>query len=880
MRESAAIRAAAPPVIERPAAQALRLLWHDKFALVAACYLALVALCALFGPALLEDAATKMNLRGRNAPPFTLEQGWLYVLGADALGRSILARLVVAAQNTIAVAAAAVAVAMTVGGVLGLIAGYGGGFVGNLIMRLADIIMSFPSLLLAVVVLYMFEPRVANLVIVLAITRIPIYLRTTRAEVLELRERMFVSAARVMGAGPVRIVWRHIVPLLASTLITIATVDFAFVMLAESALSFLGIGIQPPGDHLGTDGRPGAQLPRHRLVAGVLARARDHADHARPQPPVQLDAHRHRPGAALASRSGGRTGVSAAGHLLEVQGLAVEFHTAGGKVHAVNGVDWHVDSGEVLAILGESGSGKSVSAAAIMNLIDSPPGYVTAGRILYRGEDLLSMSAEARRRINGRRIAMIFQDPLAHLNPVYSVGWQIAETLTAHRAASGRAAKARAIELLDRVGIGQPERRAADYPHQFSGGQRQRVMIAMALALRPEVLIADEPTTALDVTIQAQILKLLKELQAETGMGLILITHDLGVVAEVADRVAVMHAGQIVETGPVRAIYDAPQHPYTQRLMAAIPGRQPLGGRTAGAFDAGREPLLRVRDLARHYAVTTGLMRRTTGETVRAVDGVSFDLCAGETLGLVGESGSGKSTLARTLLRLEEPTDGSAEFRGQDVFALPPGELLRLRRKIQVVFQDPYASLNPRMTVAQLIAEPWSIHRDVLPKQKWQARVCELLEQVGMAPEHARRYPHQFSGGQRQRIAIARALALQPELIVCDEAVSALDVSIQAQVIALLSELRRTFSLAYIFIAHDLPVVRHFADRVMVMYQGRIVEQGPTEQIFERPQHPYTRTLLAATPVPDPDAPRRRAGGRPTRPDGAVGMHAAEDSSA
>jgi peptide/nickel transport system ATP-binding protein len=340
-------------------------------------------------------------------------------------------------------------------------------------------------------------------------------------------------------------------------------------------------------------------------------------------------------------------------------------------------------------------------------------------------------------------------------------------------------------------------------------------------------------------------------------MGLILITHDLGVVAEVADRVAVMHDGRIVETGPVRAIYDAPQHPYTQRLMAAIPGRQPLSSTGAGVSDTGREPLLRVRDLARHYAVTAGLLRRSTGETVRAVDGVSFDLSAGETLGLVGESGSGKTTLARTLLRLEEPTDGKAEFRGQDVFALSPGELLRLRRKIQVVFQDPYASLNPRMTVAQIIAEPWSIHRDVLPKQKWQARVCELLEQVGMAPEHARRYPHQFSGGQRQRIAIARALALQPELIVCDEAVSALDVSIQAQVIALLAELRRTFSLAYIFIAHDLAVVRHFADRVMVMYQGRIVEQGPTEQVFERPQHPYTRTLLAASPIPDPDARAR-----------------------
>jgi peptide/nickel transport system ATP-binding protein len=384
----------------------------------------------------------------------------------------------------------------------------------------------------------------------------------------------------------------------------------------------------------------------------------------------------------------------------------------------------------------------------------------------------------------------------------------------------------------------------------------------MALALRPDLLIADEPTTALDVTVQAQILSLLKELQAETGMGLILITHDLGVVAEVADRVAVMHEGQIVETGPVRHIYRAPEHPYTRRLMAAIPGRAAPAGATSGVAPANaapaEPPLLCVRDLARHYAVTTGLMRRSTGETVRAVDGVSFDLCAGETLGLVGESGSGKTTLARTLLRLEEPTGGSAEFRGQDLFALSPGELLKLRRKIQVVFQDPYASLNPRMTVAQIIAEPWSIHRDVLPKQKWLARVCELLEQVGMAREHARRYPHQFSGGQRQRIAIARALALQPELIVCDEAVSALDVSIQAQVIALLSELRRTFGLAYIFIAHDLPVVRHFADRVMVMYQGRIVEQGPTEQIFERPQHPYTRTLLAASPIPDPDLQRSR----------------------
>ncbi|MGI9489493.1 MAG: ABC transporter ATP-binding protein [Geminicoccaceae bacterium] len=542
------------------------------------------------------------------------------------------------------------------------------------------------------------------------------------------------------------------------------------------------------------------------------------------------------------------------GHLLEIQDLAVEFHTAAGTVQAVEGIDFHLDQRETLAILGESGSGKSVSAAAIMNLIDTPPGYITSGRVLFHGEDLFAMPAERRREINGKKIAMIFQDTLAHLNPVYSVGWQIAETFRAHdRGAS--TARQETINLLDRVGIPAPERRVDDYPHQFSGGQRQRVMIAMALAFRPDVLIADEPTTALDVTVQAQILQLLKDLQDETGMGLILITHDLGVVAEVADRVAVMNKGQIVETGPVRQIFHQPRHAYTQRLIAAIPGARGAPAVTLETEELrpGPSALLSVRDLAKHYEITEGLLRRSTGEMVRAVDGVSFDLGAGETLGIVGESGSGKSTLARTLLRLEEPTSGEATFRGQDIFTLSPSNLFAFRRKVQVVFQDPYASLNPRMTVAQIVAEPWAIHPDVLPKHQWNDRIASLLLQVGLHPEHARRYPHQFSGGQRQRIAIARALALEPEIIICDEAVSALDVSIQAQVIRLLTGLRDALGLAYIFIAHDLPVVSDFADRVLVMKQGEIVEQGETAQIFNQPTHPYTQGLLAASPIADPD---------------------------
>jgi len=531
-------------------------------------------------------------------------------------------------------------------------------------------------------------------------------------------------------------------------------------------------------------------------------------------------------------------------HLLEVRDLSVEFHTAAGTVKAVEDVSWHLDRGETLAILGESGSGKSVSASAIMNLIDMPPGRITSGTILFNGRDMLAMSAEERRAINGARIAMIFQDPLAHLNPVYTVGWQITEMMTTH-GAPREEARTRALDLMKRVGIPQPELAMNKYPFQFSGGQRQRLMIAMALACKPDILIADEPTTALDVTVQAQVLELLGELQDETGMGLLLITHDLGVVAEIADRVVVMNSGCIVESGNAAEVYRNPQHPYTKKLIDAAPGK----GEMPDEQERKGEPLLSAIGLHKTYGA------------FHALKGVDIAIMPGETVAVVGESGSGKSTLARAILRLDDPNSGQVLYRGRDLLAMSPRELFGLRRDLQMVFQDPTQSLNPRMTVFQLISEAWAIHPGILPRARWKERVAELLVKVGLKPDMAARYPHQFSGGQRQRIAIARALAMEPKLIVCDEAVSALDVSIQAQVIALLDGLRREFGLSYLFIAHDLPVVRDFADRVVVMKDGEIVEEGPVRQIFDAPAHPYTRALLAASLDPDPEiqAARRAA---------------------
>ncbi len=540
--------------------------------------------------------------------------------------------------------------------------------------------------------------------------------------------------------------------------------------------------------------------------------------------------------------------------LLTVEDLRVSFNTQGGVVRAVEGVSFALAPGEVLAIVGESGSGKSVTAQTILGLTRSPNAEISGSARLGE-QELLSASEAELREVRGARVAMVFQDPMTSFNPVYTIGWQIAEAIRAHDGAVDKSeAHERAARLLDSVGIPDAAQRVDDYPHQFSGGMRQRAMIAMALALEPEILIADEPTTALDVTVQAQILALLERLNRERGLATILITHDLGVVAEVADRVLVMHEGRIVERGELDQVFYAPADPYTRKLLDAVvrldtapPLRAPREG----------EPLLEVTDLVKHFPVKRGLLFDREVDRVRAVDGVSLSLRQGETLGLVGESGSGKSTLSRTILQLLAPSSGSVRFEGREIAGLSRRAMRPLRREMQMVFQDPYASLNPRKRVGQIVGEPLRAQGEASGAER-RREVREVLNRVGLSPEHYDRFPHEFSGGQRQRIGIARALALRPKLIVADEPVSALDVSIRGQILELLAELQAEFGLTYIFVAHDIGVVRHVSDRIAVMHRGKIVEEGRADQVCERPADAYTKQLLAAVPIPDPREARAR----------------------
>ncbi|MEM6690250.1 MAG: ABC transporter ATP-binding protein [Planctomycetota bacterium] len=549
--------------------------------------------------------------------------------------------------------------------------------------------------------------------------------------------------------------------------------------------------------------------------------------------------------------------------ILSLDDLRVDFKTDDELIHAVRGVSFDVHREETLAIVGESGSGKSVTNLAMMGLLPTPPAIIQSGVASFNGENLLKMSEPDLRGIRGRHIAMIFQDPMTALNPLMTIGQQMTEVTRTHLKLSRHEAQAKAVEMLGLVGISQPERRLKNYPHEFSGGMRQRVMIAMALSCEPELLIADEPTTALDVTIQAQIIDLLADLQKRRGTAIILITHDLGVVAGVADRVKVMYQGEVVESNDVDPLFASPQHPYTQKLLDLLPrideprlDRVFVGESDRSAEDK-QDVLLSVEDLHVHFPVRQSSWFRSQEETVRAVDGVSFSIDRGETLGLVGESGCGKSTTARTIISLQRATSGDVQLDGRSIVGLSDRATFKHRRRMQMVFQDPFASLNPRMTVGDIVSEPLKVHGLAAGKDA-KLEVLRLLELVELEAKFINRYPHEFSGGQRQRIGIARALAVKPDLILCDEPVSALDVSIQSQIMTLLMDLQQRLGVAYLFISHDLAVVRHLASRVGVMYAGRIVEMKPAEELYRNPEHPYTRALLSAVPIPDPNAQRER----------------------
>jgi peptide/nickel transport system ATP-binding protein len=576
--------------------------------------------------------------------------------------------------------------------------------------------------------------------------------------------------------------------------------------------------------------------------------------------------------------------------LLEFKNLVTEFHTEGTSVKAVNNVSFTLNKGETIGIVGESGSGKSVTSLSAMRLIPSPPGIISGGEIVFYPEDgsptnLLEISKEEMRKFRGNDIAMIFQEPMTSLNPVFTCGDQVMEAIILHQKLDKKAAKTLAIELFKEVQLPTPERIFNTYPHQISGGQKQRVMIAMAMSCQPSVLIADEPTTALDVTVQKTILELMQKLQKERNVGIMFITHDLGVIAELADKVVVMYKGEIVEQGNVWDIFTNPKHPYTKGLLACRP---PLDKRytflpTVSDFmktdksgkiiDNGisvedftkdlaipnsdrkikqeklfsQNPVLKINSLKTYFPIKGGFFGGVNGY-VKAVNGVSFDVYPGETLGLVGESGCGKTTIGRTILRLEEPTEGEMIYKGKDIVKMTTEELRAFRKEVQIIFQDPYSSLNPRMTIGNAIMEPMQVHGILNNDEERKRRVEELLAKVSLDPAHFYRYPHEFSGGQRQRIGIARALAVNPKFIICDESVSALDVSVQAQVLNLLNELKEELGLTYIFISHDLSVVKYMSDRMVVMQEGKVEEMGDADQIYNKPDTPYTQKLIDAVP--------------------------------
>ncbi len=753
------------------------------------------------------------------APPSALH--WL---GTDSLGQDMVARLLYGFRVSIWFAFALTLVGTVIGIAAGALQGYFGGKVDLVLQRLIEIWGAVPELYLLIIFASIFEPSLLLLLVLLSLWGWMGLSDYVRAEFLRNRNLEFVKAARALGLSNAQIIWRHVLPNSLTPVITFLPFRMSGAIVALTSLDFLGLGVPATVPSLGDLLRQGKNnldswwiiFPDLRGAGGDDAAA---------------DLHRRR--AARCVRY--PQVMSATESLLQIERLSVRF----GASTVVDAVSFSIAAGEKFALVGESGSGKSITALSVLRLVDAAR---SSGSILFDGEDLMTRSERQMRGIRGASIGMIFQEPMTALNPLYTVGNQIAEVLELHEAMRPNAARARAVELLQRTGIPDAQRRVDAYPHQLSGGQRQRAMIAMALACKPKLLICDEPTTALDVTIQAQILALLDELQREMGMALLFITHDLNLVRRFTHRVGVMERGRLVETGDTATVFGDPQHAYTKRLLASRPQR------VVQALPADAPVLLSAQQVDVSFAIAQGWWRKTQFVAVRQA---TLVLRRGETLGIVGESGSGKTTLGMALLALQDIASGEVQLGGQRIDDASRDTLRAMRKRMQVVFQDPFGSLSPRMTVGQIVGEGLALHRAELSDAERDALVLKMLDEVGLnersgVADVLQRYPHEFSGGQRQRIAIARAVVLQPEILVLDEPTSALDVSVQQQVLALLAELQRRYRLSYLFISHDLAVVRAVSHRVMVMKNGDVVEQGEAQALFDAPQQAYTRELLAA----------------------------------
>ncbi len=784
------------------------------------------------------------------APPSL--RNWL---GTDDQARDVTARLIYGFRISVLFGLILTLVSSVVGVAAGAVQGYFGGWLDLLFQRFIEMWSGLPTLYLLIILASVVTPSFWWLLCFMLLFSWMALVGVVRAEFLRARNLDYVRAARGLGVGNPRIIARHVLPNAMVAALTFLPFITSGAVVTLTALDFLGFGLPPGSASLGEllkQGKDNLQAPwlgftAFFVIAVMLSllvfigeAVRDAFDPRKTFAPEaaaygEADAA-GTPAEAAAGAAGARTEAGTA--LVAIEDLAVRFGSGPAAVEAVDGVSLTIRRGETVALVGESGSGKSATALSILQLLPYPAASHPRGSIRFQGTELLGADARTLQGIRGDRIAMIFQEPMTSLNPLHTIERQLGETLKLHKGLDGPAAAARTLELLRLVGIAEPERRLGAYPHELSGGQRQRVMIAMALANEPDLLIADEPTTALDVTIQAQLLALLMSLKQRLGMAILFITHDMAIVRKLADRLCVMQQGRIVEAGATADVLERPRHPYTRHLLAATPKGGP------GAPDSAVEPLMACDDLKVWYPVKAGIMRRTV-DHVRAVDGISVELREGRTVGVVGESGSGKTTLGMALLRLVG-SSGSVRYDGREIQGLRSRALRPLRRDMQVVFQDPYGSLNPRLSVAQIIEEGLVVHGLGRTAEERDGLIVEALREVELEPEARHRYPHEFSGGQRQRIAIARAMVLKPRFVVLDEPTSALDVSVQAQIVALLRRLQEQHRCAYLFISHDLKVVRAMSHHVLVVHHGVVVEQGPADAIFETPRHEYTQELVAA----------------------------------